>query len=74
MAANYWESTQRRYWQFSRSELAERRHKLEEDQNAVLAYPLPQLRHLSIYFNQRAGNCPSSGRQPLTCLFSPRDK
>ncbi len=54
MAANYWESTQRRYWQFSKAELARLREKLEdEDQNLVQAYPLPQLRHLSIYFNQR---------------------
>jgi cyclin C len=60
MAANYWESTQRRYWQFTKSELAERRQKLEdEDQNAVQAYPLPQLRHLSIYFNQRMGTAHS---------------
>ncbi|KAI9744947.1 MAG: RNA polymerase II holoenzyme cyclin-like subunit [Claussenomyces sp. TS43310] len=54
MAANYWESTQRRYWQFTKIELAESRQKLEdEDRNLIQAYPLPQLRHLSIYFNQQ---------------------
>jgi len=54
MAANYWESTQRRYWQFTKAELARLREKLEdEDQNLVQAYPLPQLRHLSLYFNQQ---------------------
>jgi cyclin C len=54
MAANYWESTQRRHWQFTKSQLAELRQKLEdEDPNLVQAYPLPQLRHMSIYFNQR---------------------
>ncbi len=54
MAANYWESTQRHYWQFSKDELADLRSALEEEeQNLVQAYPLPQLRHLSIYFNQR---------------------
>lgn len=54
MAANYWESTQRRNWQFSKDELAQMREKLEEsEQNLVHMYPLPQRRHLSIYFNQR---------------------
>lgn len=54
MAANYWESTQRRHWKFTKQELAELRRKLEdEDPNLVQAYPLPQLRHLSIYFNQQ---------------------
>ncbi|PQE27701.1 hypothetical protein CJF30_00008010 [Rutstroemia sp. NJR-2017a BBW] len=64
MAANYWEtnadvcqSTQRKYWQFTREQLEDLRSKLEdEDQNLVQMYPLPQLRHLSIYFNQRANH------------------
>lgn len=54
MAANYWESTQRRNWQFTREQLEDLRKKLEdEDQNLVQMYPLPCVRHLSIYFNQR---------------------
>jgi cyclin C len=54
MAANYWESTQRRNWQFTRQQLEELRKNLEdEDPNLVQMYPLPQVRHLSIYFNQR---------------------
>jgi cyclin-C len=54
MAANYWESTQRKHWQFTRQQLDELRKNLEdEDQNLVQMYPLPQVRHLSIYFNQR---------------------
>jgi hypothetical protein len=54
MAANYWESTQRRNWQFTREKLEDLRKKLEdEDQNLVQMYPLPCVRHLSIYFNQR---------------------
>ncbi|RQM06012.1 hypothetical protein DH86_00002574, partial [Scytalidium sp. 3C] len=54
MAANYWESTQRRYWQFTREQLDSLRKKLEEeDQNLVQMYALPQIRHLSIYFNQQ---------------------
>ncbi|KAI1126538.1 cyclin domain-containing protein [Nemania abortiva] len=56
MAANYWESTQRRHWQFSKDELAQMREKLEEsEQSLVQMFPLPQLRHLSIYFNQQLG-------------------
>ncbi|GAP90146.1 putative RNA polymerase ii holoenzyme cyclin-like subunit [Rosellinia necatrix] len=54
MAANYWESTQRRNWQFSKDELAQMRDKLEEsEQSLVQMFPLPQRRHLSIYFNQQ---------------------
>jgi cyclin C len=54
MAANYWESTQRKHWQFTRTQLEDLRSKLEdEDQNLVQMYPLPQVRYLSIYFNQR---------------------
>jgi len=54
MAANYWESTQRRHWQFTRQQLEDLRKKQEdEDQNLVQMYPLPPLRHLSIYFNQQ---------------------
>lgn len=54
MSANYWESTQRRHWQFTKEQLASMRQKLEED-NAELVrmFPLPQQRHLNIYFNQR---------------------
>lgn len=54
MAANYWESTQRRYWQFTRESLSEIRHALEdEDRNLVQQYPLPERRLYSIFFNQR---------------------
>lgn len=54
MAANYWESTQRKHWQFTKDELAAMRQALEdEDPALVQMYPLPQLRHLNIYFNQR---------------------
>jgi cyclin C len=54
MAANYWVSTQRQHWQYSREQLAELRAKLEEDDRGLIQqYPLPERRHLSIYFNQR---------------------
>lgn len=54
MAANYWESTQRRFWQFSKEELAQMREKLQNDEQTLIRmFPLPQWRHLSIYINQR---------------------
>ena len=54
MAANYWVSTQRRHWQFSRETLAERRQKLEDDDRPLVQqYPLPDRRLLSQFFNQR---------------------
>ncbi|RYP48011.1 hypothetical protein DL768_006002 [Monosporascus sp. mg162] len=54
MAANYWESTQRRFWQFSKDELAEMRGKLEnEESNLIQMFTLPQWRHLNIYINQQ---------------------
>jgi hypothetical protein len=54
MAANYWESTQRKFWQFTKDELAAIRQRLDEEDSAgVHMFPLPQLRHLNIYFNQR---------------------
>ena len=57
MSANYWESTQRRHWQFTKEQLSSMRQKLEDD-NAELVrmFPLPNQRHLAIYFNQRMTN------------------
>lgn len=54
MAANYWESTQRKHWTFTKDQLATMRHKLDdEDPALVQSFGLPQLRHLNIFFNQR---------------------
>jgi hypothetical protein len=54
MAANYWTSTQRRHWLFSREKLAEIRDALrEKDKAAHSQFPLPDQRLLNIYFNQR---------------------
>ncbi|KAI1851642.1 hypothetical protein JX266_003104 [Neoarthrinium moseri] len=54
MAASFWQSTQRRFWIFSKDELEQIRGKLrEEDQGLVQMFPLPEWRHLSIYFNQQ---------------------
>ncbi|KAK7979729.1 F-box and leucine-rich repeat protein GRR1 [Apiospora arundinis] len=54
MAASFWESTQRRFWMFSKEELAQMREKLcEEDPKLVQMYPLPDWKYLYIYFNQQ---------------------
>ena len=54
MAANYWASTQRRHWQFSRESLSEVRQQLEDEEKTIVQqYPLPDRRLLSIFFNQR---------------------
>ncbi|KAG6147530.1 RNA polymerase II holoenzyme cyclin-like subunit [Claviceps purpurea] len=54
MSANYWESTQRRHWLFSKDELASMRQKLDDDNiEIVRMFPLPQPRHLAMFFNQQ---------------------
>ncbi|KJZ78821.1 RNA polymerase II holoenzyme cyclin-like subunit [Hirsutella minnesotensis 3608] len=54
MSANYWESTQRRYWLFSKEQLATMRQRLEDDNTDLIRmFPLPQPRLLAIYFNQQ---------------------
>lgn len=54
MASSYWESTQRKFWTFTKQELAHERKKIEEsERNLVNMYPLPDRRHLSIYFYHR---------------------
>ncbi|KAL5120212.1 RNA polymerase II holoenzyme cyclin-like subunit [Pleosporales sp. CAS-2024a] len=51
MASNYWESTQRKYWTFTKQQLAHERKKMEESERSLVnMYPLPDRRHLSIYF------------------------
>ncbi|OAQ71093.1 RNA polymerase II holoenzyme cyclin-like subunit [Pochonia chlamydosporia 170] len=54
MSANYWESTQRRHWLFTKDQLSIMRQKLDDDNaDLVRMFPLPQPRHLAIYFNQQ---------------------
>lgn len=69
MAANFWESTHRRNWLFSKEELAAMRQRLEdEDPKTVQAFPLPSPRHLNIYFNQqinRLGKRLGARQQPM---------
>ncbi|KAH6605019.1 rna polymerase ii holoenzyme cyclin-like subunit [Trichoderma cornu-damae] len=70
MSANYWESTQRRHWLFTKDELASMRQKLEDD-NAELVrmFPLPQPRHMAIYFNQRKSLRIASQQPPPPVVF-----
>ncbi|EME40441.1 hypothetical protein DOTSEDRAFT_74122 [Dothistroma septosporum NZE10] len=54
MAANYWDSTQAKYWTFSKNELADLRQDLEKiNQPLYNKYFLPDRRHMSIYFQQQ---------------------
>jgi hypothetical protein len=54
MASSYWESTQRKFWTFTKAQLAFERKKIEEsERNLVNLYPLPDRRLLSIYFYHR---------------------
>ena len=54
MAANYWSSTQRRFWTFTKQEMVEMRENLDQgDGNLSQQYPLPENRLLNIYFHQR---------------------
>lgn len=50
MAANYWDSTQAKYWTFTKSELVEARNQLQESTQQVhTKYQLPDRRLLNIY-------------------------
>ncbi len=52
MAANYWDSSQRKHWTFSKKEILEMRRALENDnQQLVSQFPLPDRRLLNIYFS-----------------------
>ncbi|CAN8104174.1 unnamed protein product [Discula destructiva] len=54
MAANYWDSSQRKHWTFTKDQLATMRQNLEEEDPALVqSFGLPQLRHLNIFFNQQ---------------------
>ncbi|KAF2401468.1 RNA polymerase II holoenzyme cyclin-like subunit [Trichodelitschia bisporula] len=54
MAANYWESSQRKYWTFSKKGLADVRRAQESEpanKQLIATYPLPERRLLNIYFH-----------------------
>jgi len=51
MAANYWDSTQAKHWTYTRSSLATARAQLaSQNPTLVSKYPLPDPRHIRIYF------------------------
>lgn len=53
MAANYWDSTQARYWTFTKAELSElRKQLLDGNQPIYTKYPLPDRRLVNIYIQQ----------------------
>lgn len=54
MASNYWASTQYRHWQCPPAVLLAVRQELEDrEKQLIQQYPLPEWRHLSLFFNQR---------------------
>lgn len=56
MAANYWDSSQHKFWTFTKSELAETRKEMEKlNQQLYIRYPTPDRRLMSIYFQQQLG-------------------
>jgi hypothetical protein len=54
MAANYWDSTQRTYWTFTKDQLDDIRNQQQKDnQELHNKYPLPEPRLMNIYIQQR---------------------
>nr|OQO16050.1 hypothetical protein B0A51_15650 [Rachicladosporium sp. CCFEE 5018] len=54
MASNYWDSSQAKYWTFTRAELATSRNDLAKTNQALHAkHPLPDTRHLAIYLQNQ---------------------
>ena len=54
MASNYWDSTQAKYWTFTKEELADTRERLRAANASVNAkYDLPEQRHVNIFLQQR---------------------
>ena len=71
MAANYWASTQRRYWIFTREQLVSMRAKLDTDPVLTAQYPLPDRRLLSIYFRDRTSRLHASSSHPTDTQPNP---
>jgi hypothetical protein len=54
MAANYWTSSQRRNFTFTKPQLEAMRKKMDESEQALIEkYPLPDRRLMNIYFSIR---------------------
>ncbi|RAR01834.1 C/H/G cyclin [Stemphylium lycopersici] len=78
MSSSYWESTQRKFWTFTKQDLALERKRMEDaERNLVNLYPLPDRRHLSIYFSHRktlengkTSGHPATGPGHCTSLYT----
>jgi cyclin-C len=54
MAANYWTSTQRRFWNFTPSQLASIRSNLNAQNSSIItSYPIPDPRHILIFLKDQ---------------------
>lgn len=69
MASNYWDSTQAKFWTFTRDELDDVKETLQNaNMNAVAKYPLPDSRLMNIYLQQqmiKLGKRMNIRQQPL---------
>jgi cyclin C len=55
MAANYWDSTQRTHWTFTKDQLDDIRTQQQQDNQELHSrFPLPEPRLMNIYIQQRA--------------------
>lgn len=54
MAANYWDSTQRTHWTFTKDQLDDIRSQQQQDNQELHSrFPLPESRLMNIYIQQR---------------------
>lgn len=67
MAANYWDSTQRTYWTFTKDQLEDIRNQQQKDnQELHTKYPLPEPRLMNIYIQQRQSSASQTYANQLT--------
>lgn len=65
MAANYWDSTQRTHWTFTKDQLDDMRsQQQQENQELYNKYPLPEPRLMNIYIQQREADRLSKSTTP----------
>jgi len=65
MAANYWDSTQRTHWTFTKDQLDDMRsQQQQENQELYNKYPLPEPRLMNIYIQQREADRLSESTTP----------
>lgn len=65
MAANYWTSTQRQHWLFTKAQLSALRQTLDDaERPLVTQFALPERRHLSLFFKEREFSHPPFAANP----------